>query len=311
MKAFAHGMYDTETTKYVIIREALQEKNILILQGLPASGKTTLRKMLTATDYVSKDEIRKINDFMHGDPTDEQRTHRMLVTQLIGAMIRNTPTIIIDNTNFREQSVMHYIEIARAYGYGYSIIFADTPLHECLRRNTARQNVVPEAFIVKLYGEAVKQGYYTEEKRQKKPALLVDIDGTIANTDHRSHLAKTKQWELFFERQLYDTPNTDIIDLYKALAHVYDLDVLLLSGRPEHYRSVTVNWLTQHNIPYRMLLLRPDNDVREDYIVKQAIYQQSIAPYYAVRYVLEDRTTVVAMWRSLGLRCLQVADGNF
>jgi hypothetical protein len=87
--------------------------------------------------------------------------------------------------------------------------------------------------------------------------------------------------------------------------------VLLLSGRPEHYRSVTVNWLTQHNIPYRMLLLRPNNDVREEHSMKQAIYQQSIAPYYDVRYVREDRTTVVAMWRSLGLRCLQVADGNF
>ena len=32
---------------------------------------------------------------------------------------------------------------------------------------------------------------------------------------------------------------------------------------------------------------------------------------YQVDYVLDDRNQVVEMWRSLGLTCLQVADGDF
>ena len=32
---------------------------------------------------------------------------------------------------------------------------------------------------------------------------------------------------------------------------------------------------------------------------------------YNVKFVLDDRNRVVEMWRSLGLTCLQVADGDF
>jgi hypothetical protein len=36
-----------------------------------------------------------------------------------------------------------------------------------------------------------------------------------------------------------------------------------------------------------------------------------IRPNYDVKYVIDDRDQVVDMWRSLGLRVLQVAPGNF
>jgi hypothetical protein len=57
--------------------------------------------------------------------------------------------------------------------------------------------------------------------------------------------------------------------------------------------------------------MRSAGDMRKDSIVKEEIYRQEILGRYNVWFVLDDRNQVVDMWRLLGLRCLQVAPGNF
>ena len=51
--------------------------------------------------------------------------------------------------------------------------------------------------------------------------------------------------------------------------------------------------------------------MRKDSVVKQEMFMAHIAMKYNVLYVLDDRNQVVQLWRSLGLKCLQVADGAF
>ena len=53
------------------------------------------------------------------------------------------------------------------------------------------------------------------------------------------------------------------------------------------------------------------DDSRKDSIVKQEIYEMCIKDKYNVLFVLDDRDQVVNMWREQGLKCLQVAEGNF
>ena len=55
--------------------------------------------------------------------------------------------------------------------------------------------------------------------------------------------------------------------------------------------------------------MRAANDTRQDYIIKEEIYRDAIEPYYDVRGVFDDRPSVVAMWRRLGLRVYHVNDG--
>ena len=59
------------------------------------------------------------------------------------------------------------------------------------------------------------------------------------------------------------------------------------------------------------LYMRLPNDLRKDSIVKQEIYEMCIKDKYNVLFVLDDRDQVVNMWREQGLKCLQVAEGNF
>jgi len=87
--------------------------------------------------------------------------------------------------------------------------------------------------------------------------------------------------------------------------------ILLVSGRQDQYKSQTERWLATHNIRYDALIMRKTGDMRKDSIIKQEIFENEIRDHYNIRFVLDDRNSVVEMWRSVGLTCLQVAPGNF
>ena len=46
-------------------------------------------------------------------------------------------------------------------------------------------------------------------------------------------------------------------------------------------------------------------------VLKREIWETKIRDRFDVAGVIDDRARVVAMWRSLGLTCLAVAEGNF
>ena len=73
----------------------------------------------------------------------------------------------------------------------------------------------------------------------------------------------------------------------------------------------TIKWLNDNGIKFDDLYMRFTNDLRKDSIVKQEIYEMCIKDKYNVLFVLDDRDQVVNMWREQGLKCLQVAEGNF
>lgn len=62
---------------------------------------------------------------------------------------------------------------------------------------------------------------------------------------------------------------------------------------------------------YDWLYMRPEGDVRKDTEIKREIFDNYIRDKYRVLFVLDDRNSVVKMWRDLGLKCLQVAEGDF
>ncbi len=87
---------------------------------------------------------------------------------------------------------------------------------------------------------------------------------------------------------------------------------MFLSGRPDSCRRDTWDWLYENvRVPIADLLMRTTGDGRTDYVVKQELFDNRVRDRYDIRWVLDDRDQVVKMWRSLGLTCLQVAEGNF
>ena len=148
----------------------------------------------------------------------------------------------------------------------------------------------------------------------KKTAIICDLDGTLCDTSHRLHFItdpkKKKDWDAFYAGMV-DDPINIWCDTIVHLASQNGIAILYVTGRPDTYCGVTLNWLRQHDCPINGLYMRKEKDNREDSVVKKEIYETQLKDNYDVLFCLEDRSQVVKMWRSLGLVCLQCQEGNF
>lgn len=140
-------------------------------------------------------------------------------------------------------------------------------------------------------------------------AVIFDVDGTLAL--RQAFGRGPFDWHRVGE----DLPNPAVVELAHLVIAAQTHggpELIVVSGRDEVCRPETTRWLTERNIFFRELYMRPRNDNRKDSIVKREIYERDIAPHYDVAYVVDDRDQVVRMWREeLGLTCFQVAAGAF
>jgi len=145
----------------------------------------------------------------------------------------------------------------------------------------------------------------------QKFAVIVDIDGTLANNDHRRHFVERdvgkKDWKSFNAFMHNDVPNNHVVKVMASLGMV----VVLATGRGEENRSVTEAWLAKWAIHYDALYMRPAKDYRSDVVVKRDLLDQIKGDGFVPYLSLDDRDSVVAMWRGEGIPCFQVAPGDF
>jgi hypothetical protein len=142
--------------------------------------------------------------------------------------------------------------------------------------------------------------------------IVFDLDGTVTNPEHRQHFVRgnPKNWNAFAAGIPLDAPHQDIIWLLKVLKSAGCV-ILLASGRGEESRVDTMDWLMKHNVPFDALYMRNRNDYRPDDIVKKELLDQMRSDGHDPYMVFDDRDSVVNMWRKNGIRCMQVAPGNF
>jgi hypothetical protein len=161
------------------------------------------------------------------------------------------------------------------------------------------------------------------------PVMIVDLDGTLCNIDHRLHHVrndnkKKRRWDLFFK----EVPGDSVNEWCKLLINrAHYNPVILCSGRPDSTRKDTEAWLMKHGFAkelyvkengekvidrrYRHLFMRHRTDHRQDSIVKEIILEFEIKTRYNVWMAVDDRKQVVDMWRKHGITCLQCAEGDF
>lgn len=139
---------------------------------------------------------------------------------------------------------------------------------------------------------------------------IIDIDGTLADCEHRRHHLETKDWTSFYLNMSEDRPNIWCVILTRAIAKM-GVDVVLTTGRPEEYREATTNWLHRHGIEYSALFMRATKDYRKDCVVKEEILHRDIQPRWFPLFAVDDRKQVVDMWRKNYIVTLQCAEGDF
>lgn len=142
--------------------------------------------------------------------------------------------------------------------------------------------------------------------------VIFDLDGTIADYEHRRHFVEKekKEWDSFHGACEKDAPQEWCVNLMHMLQREGIL-VAIVTGRPDNFKAQTKEWLSRHGIGYDMLHMVKHGDHRNDNIIKKEIYDEEFKDKFNVLFVIDDRKRVVDMWRSIGLTCLQCAEGDF
>jgi len=117
-------------------------KQLIIMRGLPGSGKTTYLNTLEVEDgkYVicSADHFFLVTGEYHFDPRLLGKAHEACKTDAEIAMQAGIELVIIDNTNTQKWEYEDYLKMATKYNYNVTIqvIGNTTDLELYATRNT-------------------------------------------------------------------------------------------------------------------------------------------------------------------------------
>jgi len=280
---------------------------ILILKGLPASGKSTYAKEVVEKNAgiwkrVNKDDLRAMLDGSRWSKTNEKFILEIRDI-IIRTALHNRRNVIVDDTNLAPFHEDRIRLLAADYdGCEVEVKMFDTPLAECIERDRKRDKPVGASVIRDMYNKYLRKEIQQISRIGRlKDVVICDLDGTLALHNGRSPYDAAKCET--------DSLNMSLaIILSNFLSDDVPAEVIFLSGREETFREQTQRWLNKHGFSQEKLLMRPAGDKRNDTIVKQELYEQHIKDRYNVIAVFDDRARVCRMWHSLGLPLYRVGD---
>ena len=288
-------------------------KKVYLYQGLPASGKSTAAKQRIAEEpgvykRVNKDDLRAMLDHNHWTKANEKFVLRIR-DQIILAALEEGKHVIVDDTNLHPRHEERIRQLVKGKAEVEIVDFMHVDIDTCIERDLQRANSVGERVIRRMWSQYLT--WHADNLKDKviqnenlPKAILCDMDGTLALLNGRSpYNASTSDEDLLNE------PIAEIVKRFQEGGH----EIIFLTGREERYRDPSVRFIEKHlgaDFPYE-LIMRPDNDMRKDSIIKRELLELFILPRFYVDFVLDDRNQVVDMWRGLGFTCLQVDYGDF
>lgn len=128
-------------------------KKLIILVGIPGSGKTTLAKKIEARGYLclNADSIRQE---LWGNALDQREPEKVfgILYRQLEELLALGKDIVIDNTNLNAKQRKPILELATKAGYtDIQLWLLDVPLDLCLERNKNREKAVPDDVVANLF----------------------------------------------------------------------------------------------------------------------------------------------------------------
>jgi predicted kinase len=307
------------------------QQKIILARGLPASGKSTYAENWAAENpdervRVNRDELRMQlfgywyhpNTIPHGKQQEREHEVTHHQTNIIVRGLSEGKNVIVDNTNLNPRVFRDFEKLLKQFpDVEFAHIDFNTPLSECIRRNSQRERKVPEHVIRSMAarytnGDGTKfhlfPGVYPTKPitlpNERKNAIGFDMDGTLANVDSILHYVRKesryKDFDSFHRSSYFSPPNQNVVEiLFEAVNKGFT--IVIVTGRNEKYRDVTQAWLDGNDIPYENIFMRPADDFRPDTVIKNEIFQ-NINQYYHMVHFVDDRTDVAKVWEGNGVQ---------
>lgn len=128
---------------------------------------------------------------------------------------------------------------------------------------------------------------------EKQKAVIIDIDGTIAQHTERDVYD--------FNRVDEDLPKSKVIDWISN--NIDDQTfIVFLTGRHEWCYKKTHGWILKYFMKLHprsewVLLMKPNTDYRSSPISKRELYEKNVKPYYDVLFAIDDMEKNTNMWK--------------
>ena len=285
---------------------------LLILRGLPASGKTTYAKELVEKGWVrvEKDVIRLdgrlfkdgVYNHKRGDEANVLKERNRLIREALGAG-RN---VVSSDTNLNPKHITGLTAIAREFGASVEQRdFLDVPLAELIERDAKREKPVGEQVIRGMFHDFVKTMPTFLKYDPELPFVVVsDLDGTLTTgPKDRSPYEWLKVGQ--------DEPNLGVMHTLDGITLIGYAKLFIFSGRDGICRPQTEDWLERHDVEYDKLVMRAEGDNRSDALVKSEFIEEHIKGKYNILIWFDDRRRVCNMLRDVyGINVAQLGDTN-
>ena len=276
---------------------------LIMCKGLPGSGKSTWAAQQKAV-VVCKDDIRaelEKTGWVWSPENEKQvikiRDSRIFQGLLAGCDVISADTNLVDK---HETSLRRVASIQRGTEFEIKD-FTNVPVDVCIERDSKREKPVGKEVIMDMWQRYVfPKGLVPYSPQEELPsAVICDLDGTLALHQGRSPFDYAKLGT--------DRVCKPVLQLLQFTpAHI-----IYMSGREDWCKDLTETWLKDNGCPSGSLYMRKTKDNRKDDFVKYELFNEHVRDKFNVQWVVDDRNRVVKMWRTLGLTCFQVAEGDF
>lgn len=141
---------------------------------------------------------------------------------------------------------------------------------------------------------------------------VFDIDGTIANNEHRSHLLPssdlnlTSSWKDYNEACSGDSPINPMINMMNTLAELSP--VYIMTSRSDEVEWRTLEWLQDNEVEYDSIYMRSRHDNRKDYKIKEEWLNEISSGDKSNVVIFEDNPQVIKHLRSCGYTVMAVCE---
>jgi predicted kinase len=303
------------------------ENRITITVGISNSGKSTWAHEQWNKDpknivLVNRDNIRALlfgyNDsnikeyYKRDDIFSLEKQVTRYEDTIINEALEAGKNVIVDATHLKRE----YLERFKYWNVSVGIeTFNISPL-EAIIRDMKRSRQVGDEIILKQYSQLknLEKGLVTKPidftptviktNRNLPPAIIFDIDGTLAHMKGRSPY----DWK----KVGGDTVDLATDYIATCLGDLGDSapTVIICTGRDGIAKYETEKWLKRNNIFYDDIYIRETKDSRPDWVVKEEMWRD-IAKEYHIIGMFDDRLQVVRRARALGLKVFNVEYNNF
>lgn len=129
-------------------------------------------------------------------------------------------------------------------------------------------------------------------------AVIFDMQGTLCDVSSIRHLVENGKpdFDAFHVATGACPPIQWVVEDARQ-AQAANKIVIVMTGMNEKFRDLVVAWLTRHEVPFNLLMMRPNRDFRKDFVVKAERLHEARLRGFVVTHAWDDNPQIVDLWK--------------